>query len=196
MAATNRPARLNRFMLALIGLLLLAAGAFGLLFGYGLLGSILPRLDRATPLIPPDVQLQAWTPYVAIAAAVIIGLLCLRWLLTQALRRPTASTWRLHRDPARGTTLLGADTAANALAADIETYRGVHKASASLIGTRTQPNLHVDVTAEENTSVTALRDRIASHALPRLCQALETDAVPADLLLRIDTASPSTTRIR
>ncbi|MGH3566942.1 MAG: alkaline shock response membrane anchor protein AmaP [Pseudonocardia sp.] len=196
MAATNRPAALNRTLLAVIGLILLAAGAFGLLLGLGVLRGVLPGLDPAAPLIPPGVGVQGWVPYATIVAATLIGLLCLRWLLAQALRRPTTGTWRLHHDPARGTTLLAADTVADAVAADIEAYPGVSKASAVLTGTRARPTLHLDVTTEENIPVTALRDRIAGHALPRLCRALGRDTVPAELLLRIDTAGPSTTRTR
>lgn len=196
MATTNRPASLNRALLAVIGLILLAVGALGLLLGLGVLRGVLPGFNPAAPLIPPGAQVQGWVPYATILGAVLIGLLCLRWLLAQVLRRPTTSTWRLHHDPARGTTLLAADTAADAVAADIEAYPGVSKASATLTGTRAQPTLHLDVTTEENIPVTALRDRIAGHALPRLCRALDVDTVPAELLLRIDTASPSTTRTR
>jgi hypothetical protein len=196
MAAPNRPARLNRALLALVGLVLLAAGTFGLLVGLGALDGLLPGLDPTKPLIASGTHTGLWAPYTAIVAAVIIGLLCLRWLLAQVLRRPPASTWQLHADPARGFTRLPADAAADGLAADIETYPGVHTASADLTGTREHPTLQLAVTTEEGTSITALRDRIAAHALPRLCQALEVETMPAELLLRIDAANPKPTRTR
>lgn len=196
MAAINSPARLNRCLLALIGVILLAAGVFGLLFGLGLLRSQLPELDPTAPLIPPDAQVHSWAPYAATAVAVIIGLLSLRWLVAQAPRRPTAGAWELHRDSGRGTTFIDAEVVAAGIAADIESYSGVHKVSASLTGTRAHPALRLEVTTEENTSIAALRHRVASHALPRLCEALEVTSVPADLLLRIDAASPSASRTR
>jgi hypothetical protein len=196
MAAPNRPALLNRSLLALTGFALLAAGTLGLLFGLGRLESLLPGLDPRTPLIASGTHAGPWAPYTAIVAAAIIGLLCLRWLFAQVLRRPPTSTWQLPVDPARGITRLPAAAAADGLAADIETYPGVHTASANLTGTPRHPALHLVVSTEEGTSITALRDRIAAHALPRLCQALEVETMPAGLLLRIDAASPHTTRTR
>lgn len=196
MTAPNRPARLNRSLLTITGLALLATGAFGLLFGLGRLTDVLPGLDPTAPLIPPGTQTPDWVPYAAIAAGTIIALLSFRWLLAQVRRRSTTNTWHLHTDPARGITRLPVAAAADGLAADVETYPGVHRASASLTGTRHEPALHLQVTTEEGTSIAALRDRIANHALPRLRQALEIETISADLLLRIDAADPETTRTR
>jgi len=179
----NRPARLNRTLLALLGLLLVLAGAFGL----GLLTGLLPALDPTTPLVPTGVTVQNWVPYLAIVVAVLLGLLCLRWLLAQALRRPKTSTWRLPVDSGRGTTRLDTDHAA--AAADIATYPGVAKATATLTGPRPQPVLHLEVSTETGTRIGPLRDRITTHALPRLRHALDLDTLPTDLLLRLDTTT-------
>lgn len=197
-AAADRPERLNRTLLALFGLGLLAAGTFGLLFGLGQLRTTAPRLDPNTPLIRPGTQAMPWIPYATIAASVVIGVLCLRWLLAQARRHPATPAWQLQQgNPARGATALGATTAADAVAADIETYAGVRKVTVTITGTREQPSLHLEVTTEASTSITALRDRIAQHALPRLRHALELDALPAaELLLRIDAARSTATRTR
>lgn len=196
MAATNRPARLNRGVLGLLGLILLVAGTFGMAAGLGGLRAVRPSFDPTAPLLPPGVQVQSWVPYAAVAAAVVVGLLCVRWLLAQALRRPSTRTWRLHHDGAQGITLIDADTAADALAADIQAYLGVATARATITGTRTRPNVHLEVATEENTSVTELRERIASHALPRLHQALQIDTAAANLVLHLDTTRTSATRRR
>jgi hypothetical protein len=192
MSSPNRPARLNRSLLALLGLVLTAAGGFVLALGFGLLGDVLPSLAPTAPVITPRTGVQPWVPYLAVAATVVVGLLCLRWLVAQALRRPKTGTWRLHRDQARGLTRIDADVAADALAADVETYPGVKQATANLAGTKHQPTLHLVVTTEQNTPISPLRARIAEHALPRLRQALELDDLPGDLLLRIDTVEPTT----
>ncbi len=192
MSSPNRPARLNRSLLALLGLVLTAAGAFVLAFGFGMLGAVLPGLDPTAPLIAPTAGVQPWVPYLAVAAMVVLGLLCLRWLIAQALRRPKTGTWRLHDDRTRGITRIDADVAADALADDVETYPGVNEATADLTGTKLEPVLHLVVTTEQNTLIGPLRTRIAEHALARLRQALELEGLTADLLLRIDAAKPST----
>lgn len=184
----NRPAQLNRSVLALVGVILLLAGAFVLAVGLGLLRTVLPDLDPNAPLLPTELALPAWATYVAIVVAVVIGLLCLRWLLAQALRRPKTSTWRLPAaDSARGTTQLDTDHAADAISAEITGYRGVAKATATLTGPHTQPVLHLVVHTEPGTDIGPVRERIATHALPRLRQALQLDTLPADLLLRLNT---------
>lgn len=197
MAGANRPARLNRTLLGLIGLLLLAGGVFVLAIGLGLLRPVLPALDPDVPLLPATVALPDWAPVAATAAAVVVGLLCLRWLLAQALRRPRTGTWRLPTtDPGAGTTRFDTAAAAAAIAADIEAYEGVEKAAATLTGLHTRPSLHLVVTTAAGTGIDALRHRITDHALPRLRQALATDTIPTDLLLRIDTRAAARVRAR
>ncbi|MGQ0572890.1 MAG: alkaline shock response membrane anchor protein AmaP [Pseudonocardia sp.] len=193
---SNRPARLNRFLLAVLGLLLLGAGGFALAAGLGLLRGPLPGLDPAAPLVPSGTRLLSWTPWAALGIAVLVGLASLRWLVAQAMRRPATPTWRLHTDAARGTTRVAADAAATAVAADVEAYAGVHRASAVLVGARAAPHLQLDVSTEEGASVTDLRARVAEHALPRLRQALDADTLTAELLLRVDTDGASGARAR
>lgn len=187
----NRPARLNRALLALTGLALLAVAAFTLLLAWGPLARLLPVFDPHAPLLRPDTPVPGWVPYVVIAAAVIVGLGCLRWLLAQTLRRPPTRTWRLTPDSSRGTTHLDTGEAAAAIAADIQAYPGVAKANATLTGPRAQPELHLLVHTETGTAIGPLRERITTHALPRLQAALELQHLPTDLLLRLDTTAPA-----
>lgn len=194
MSTPNRPARLNRTLLAITGLVLLLAGAFSLAFGLGLLRNVLHGLDPTGPLLPAQLDPPTWVAYVTIVVAVVVGLLCLRWLLAQALRRPKTATWRLPGDSGRGATRLDTDHAADSIAADIAAYRGVAKANATLTGPRAQPVLHLVVHTETGTDIGPLRERITTHALPRLRHALELDTLPADLLLRLDTTPADRTR--
>ncbi|BBG05282.1 MULTISPECIES: hypothetical protein [Pseudonocardia] len=189
MAAANPPARLNRSLLLLIGLVLLIAGAAGLAFGSGSLRSLLPGLDPSAPLLPGALDPPAWVPWVTLAAAVVVGLLALRWLLAQARRRPRTSDWTLPaaqvagRDA--GITRLHSDHAAAALAADVESYDGVQRAAAVLVGDRTRPVVHLDVTAETGADLATLRDLIDDHALPRLLSALGAEGGRTELVLRL-----------
>lgn len=105
MASPNRPARLNRSLLLASGVFLLASGGFspGTAFG------VLPLLSPDATVLPATPQPAAWVPWVAAIISVIIGLLCLRWLLAQTVRRPKTGSWRLSSDPRRGDTRLDAD---------------------------------------------------------------------------------------
>ena len=111
------------------------------------------------------------------------------WLLAQARRRPRTSAWTLPsaqvagRDA--GTTRIHSDHAADALAADIESYDGVQRAAAALVGDRRRPEIHLDVTADDGADLAALRTRITDHALPRLRSALDIESGRADLVLRL-----------
>ena len=188
MKAPNRPARLNRFLLAIAGLILLAAGAFQLTTRFGLL-HLVPKNQTLSFLggDPP-----AWSAVVALAAAIVAGLAALRWLSVQGRRRPRTSNWRLTSDPDRGATSLHADSAAAPLEADVEEYDGVRGASAFLIGPRHDPALYLHVRTDYNADLTALRRQILGHAVPRLRGALELGELPSATLITPTKAGPRT----
>lgn len=181
MSAANRPARLNRSLLATVGVLLVAGGAFVLLTGTGVL-HVLPE-DAA--LVTTTAAPLDWVPYVATAAAIVLGLLCLRWLVAQGLRRPRTGTWSLAAESAQGSTKLAADVATDPLVADIRGYEGVSGASASLTGGRVSPMLYVTVAADPDVDLGGLRRRIGEHAIARLRQALELDQLPARIQFQL-----------
>lgn len=189
MASPNRPARLNRSLLLLLAIVLLLAAVFVLLLGFGVLAMLgLPSPDRGAALTPATLSPPTWVAYLAIVVAVILGLLCVRWLIAQTIRKPSSGTWRLENDPATGTTRLDAASAVDPLVAEVETYPGVHRASARLSGTVARPMLHLVVGTEDAADITALRRRIDDEAIPRLRQALDLPVLPADLLIRLDAA--------
>jgi hypothetical protein len=189
----NRPARLNRSVLALLGLLCLAAGAVVLLAGTGLLGNRLP-VPADAPLLPPGPALPGWGTAVVSAVAVIVGLLALRWLIAQMIRLPAGGSWQLSPDTTTGTTHLDSDAAAGPLADDIEDLPGVRSATARLTGPHGHPHLYLRVSADDHADISDLRRRIDDHAIPRLIHALNVPALRADMLLRLVAASDS--RIR
>jgi hypothetical protein len=180
----NRPARLNRTVLAALGLLCLAAGGVVLLIGTGILGARSP-VPAAAPLLSSGPSLPAWGPWAGAAVALVVGLLALRWLTAQAVRRPGSSEWQLARDPSTGTTRIDSDAAAQPLAADIEEFPCVRSATARLAGPRQHPHLYLRVSADDHVDIADLRHRIDYDAIPRLTQALNLPALSADLLLRL-----------
>jgi hypothetical protein len=180
----NRPGRLNRTVLALLGLLCLGAGGAVLLIGTGLVGDRMPVPAHA-PLLPPGPVLPGWGPWAAAAVAVVVGLLALRWLIAQTIRRPAGSNWQLSPDTTTGTTHIDSDAAVRPLADEIEDYAGVRSATASLTGPRQHPHLYLRVAADDHADISELRRRIDTDAIPRLTQALDLPALPADMLLRL-----------
>ena len=182
----NRPARLNRTVLALLGLLLLLAGALVLLVGSGAATAASAALPVAAdaPLLPPIPDPPAWLPWAGTVAAAVVGLAALRWLVAQAVRVPPGTTWQLAGDPHTGATTLSTTTAAAPLAAEISTYPGVRAATARLAGVHQHPELHIRITTDDRASLSELRHHIDDVAVPRLVGALDLPAIDADLLLR------------
>jgi hypothetical protein len=186
----NRPARLNRAVLAILGVLTLAAGGFVLLLGTGVLRVSAPvPMSADAPLIPANTTLQSWVPWAVAPAAAIVALLALRWLVAQTMRRPRSRDWQLAPDTRHGSTRIDSDAAAEPLREEIADYPGVLAATAHLTGPRTHPQLHLRVTTDDRADITGLRRQIDTEAIPRLTRALDLPALPADLLLRLDTTS-------
>ncbi|MCX4097044.1 alkaline shock response membrane anchor protein AmaP [Nocardia sp. alder85J] len=173
--------RPNRTALALLGLLLLAAG------GYLLTAHLdeLSWVDAADPLVPGTELPPDWVCWAIAAVAIGIGLASLRWAVAQWPRNPAAVRWRARADSGDLAVLDSARIAAP-LVADLETYPGVRSATAWVTGSGRRPRVHLLVSAAPDTDVVALRARISTHALPRLRQALEVAAVPVTLELRLE----------
>jgi len=182
----NRPARLNRAVLAVLGLLLLVTGAFVLLVGSGAVPAITGRLPVSAdlPILPAGFLAPVWLPSAGLAAAVVVGLAALWWLAAQIARAPATDTWQLADDSRGGTTELDSATAAVSLAKEISAYPGVRGATARLVGAHQHPQLHMRVTAEDGASLPDLRQRIDEVAVPRLVGALDLTALDADVVLR------------
>ncbi len=180
MTSLNRPSRLNRTVLALFGLVLIAAGAFTLLTHFGTLTVLRPE----SALVPGTGQPPTWTLYVTAAVAVVLGLLVLRWLVAQLTRKPKTHTWRFENDPAFGRTELAASTAIEPFATEMTTYPGVHAAHATLAGTRDAPAVALVINAEQDGDITEIRRRIDTDGLPRLRQALDLDTLPVTIEFR------------
>ncbi|WP_054816447.1 hypothetical protein [Nocardia arizonensis] len=182
MTESNRPAALNRSLLGLTGVLLIAAGLALIAAHYGRLRWV----DSDTTLVPGTAAPPTGVFVAVVAGAVVLALLCLRWLLAQLFRMPKPVTWRTRSERSAGVTVLDSSTAAAPVAADIETYEGVRSAGAWIGGIRTAPELYLVVTAEPDADVAELRRRILDHAVARLRRALEVEVIPVTLELRFE----------
>lgn len=179
---------MNRFLLGLLGLLLLIAGAGAAALHLGLV----PRIDRDAALVPGTALPPTWVLVVIAAAAVVVALLCLRWLIAQVPRRRVA-TWRWADDA--GATRITTATAAAPFAEEVTSYPGVRKVEAALTGPHTAPRLALVVRAHGDADLRGIRRRIDDEGLPRLREALGTPGLHATVEFRM-TASRTDARVR
>lgn len=178
---------MNRFLLGLLGLLLLIAGAGALAIHFG----FVPRVDRDAPLVPGTVLPPAWVLWVIAAGAVVIALLCLRWLIAQIPRRKVAA-W--HWADETGATRITTATAAAPFTQEVTTYPGVRKVDAALTGPHTDPRLALVVRAHGDADLRGIRRRIDDEGLPRLREALGTPDLHATVEFRMS-ASKADARV-
>jgi hypothetical protein len=190
MTSLNRPARLNRGLLTFFGIVLLAGGGFAVATHFGRLTVL--KSDSA--LVPGTGTPPTWALYVAAAAAVVLGLLALRWLAAQLTRKPKTGTWRFEADPDRGRTELAASTAIEPFLGEVGTYPGVAAAHATLAGTRDTPALALVLSVDQDGDLTAIRHQVDTVGLPRLRQALDLAELPTTIEFRFSTKA--TARIR
>lgn len=182
MSGRDRPSRLNRAVLAVTGLLLLAACAFGLATRFALLDVLAPD----APLVPGDAPPPTWVWWVTSAGGVVLGLLAFRWLVAQADRAPKTRTWRFdtNGDTGAGRTELATGTAIAPLLAETETYPGVRAARGALAGTRDEPSLALVISTDRDGEPGAIRHALVTRGLPRLRQALDLDELPTTVEFR------------
>ncbi|WP_227983613.1 alkaline shock response membrane anchor protein AmaP [Nocardia spumae] len=179
--SANRPARLNRLLLAVFGLVAILVGAYAIAAYAGELSWV----DRDTPLVPGTAEPPSWVFVVVVVAAVIVALAALRWLAAQFARLPSRMRWHIGTVSNAGETMLDSSTVAAAVVADVESYDGVRSARASVSGPARTPKLHLVVTADPDADLTVVRGRILDDAASRLARALQVDAVPVSLELRL-----------
>ena len=177
--------RFNAAALTLVGLLLMAAGGYGLARGYGAWGS--DAADDAL-LAEPARDLVSdnagWFWPLAALVSVLVAYLGLRWLRAQ-LRSGHVSRLDLTEGAARGTTFLRATSVADALAGDVEEYPGVRSARARLLRDGARPDVDLSVEVSEEGELADVRRRIESHALVRLRHALEVQELRGRVRFRL-----------
>jgi hypothetical protein len=178
--------RINHVGLTLLGLLLLAAGAYGLARGLGTFGGGQADDTLITGAMRRYADAQSWFWPAVAAAGVVLGLLGLTWLMAQ-VRSEALPNLALEdgRDGTGGTTYLSSRAVTQALEDEIASYQGVRGVRARLLGRSKRPRLRLNVQYAREADVVALRRRIDEEAVARLRTALERDALPTVVQLRL-----------
>ncbi|WP_019819096.1 alkaline shock response membrane anchor protein AmaP [Saccharomonospora saliphila] len=173
--------RTNRTVLLVLALLLLAAGGFAGAASIGLFGEATRRRMLTDNVVAEFIGRNgAWFWPVAAAVAVLVVLLCLRWLL--AILFSTDRTGDLPvSGSGPGRTTLSSSAVPNAVSEEIESYHGVDSARARLVGPEERPTLVVTATLEEGADLAALRERIETEAMARARATLDRPDLPIRL---------------
>ena len=117
----------------------------------------------------------------------------MRWLLALLFSTDRAGDLPITGRPggSAGRTTLAARALTEAVAEEIESYRGVSSARARLLGDPADPELVVTAVLEETADLAALRQRIETSALAHARSAVGNPSLPAQLDLTVTTKQSS-----
>ncbi len=178
--------RLNRVLVSIVGLLLMAAGVYVLLRSTGAIG------DRDAPVLSNDIRDWArdhrrWLFAGAAALAAVIALLGLWWLVAQTRRwehRSQDITYRAEQ-PAEWRATVTADALESMLTDEVEGHDAVQDVRARVHLEADEPHVELRVAAERGTDLPALTRWIDEEVLAEASGALERPLLPARIRYRL-----------
>lgn len=184
-SAVARSAGVDRWLLVLSGIALLALGVLVVLLGEGIFG--VGRSGR--PLLDPSVvnalraQPLLWR-IVVVAAGVVLALLGLAWA-ARSVRPERRPDLRLDGGP--GTSIVvSAAAAAEAIGAQTTALPGVGRARARLVGGESTPAVRVTVWLTDDADIAAVLTRLHDEVLATARTSLGLAALPAAVRLELD----------
>ena len=184
--------RTNRILLLLLALLLITAGAVAGAASIGAFGTFTRHSSLMANPTGHFIGTQGdWLWPSAAAAAAILALLALRWLLALLVSTDRAGDLPITPGGSAGRTTLAARALTEAVAEEVESYRGVSSARARLLGDPADPKLVVTAVLEETADLAALRQRIEASALAHARSAVGSPSLPAQLDLTVTTKQSS-----
>jgi hypothetical protein len=183
----RRTARGNRIGLAVVGLLLLAAGVALVLAYLDVIpnGSDQPVYDGSVQRFVADQH--TWLYWVLGIVSALIALWFLRWLLVQSradrVGRVLVDSDLDGSDAGAGRTTLPAGAATAPVEDDIESFAGVRRARADLSGSPDAPELWLTVHTESDADLGRIRQGITGQVVPDARTSWERPDLPAYLTL-------------
>lgn len=165
---------LNRTWLALIGFVLIVAGALWVLVATGLAQNLgLAWSPEDQPLTGAEALLeQSWLPAALIALGALLVILALLWIIRQIPRTERADTLQFQQDARRGVTTVDAKVITDAVATQVEDLTDVVSAKAVLRGHRSEAQLVLDVVVNERGDIQAVGQQISEEVLPAVARAV------------------------
>ncbi len=189
----SRADRLNRFLLTLLALVLLAAGTTGLLFGLGAFGQ-----GRTSDLVLSSEveefvvgQAEWFWPLVAVVL-VLLGLLALRWLLLQ-VRTDRLGDIDLTEHRNRGETRVDAAAVTDALVEATQRCAGVDSATARIVRVRGADRVVLGVRLADRADIADVRRQLTTGPLTDLRHVLGESICP-DVVVELEPTTRGSSR--
>ena len=176
--------RTNRVALIVFGLLVLAAGAGGLLASLGVFGTAFAHRTLFANRGSTYIGHHAWVWYAAAGVCLLLALFALRWIVALLVSTDRAGDIPIPVATREGTTIMQPTALTGALTREISAYHGVDAARGRIIGDPKAPEIVVAVTASQTADLHELHQRIETEALAHARQALGKD----DLAIQLDLA--------
>ena len=189
-SAVARSATGDRWVVALIGLVLLAVGVGVTLLYYGVFGS----WRAARPLLDPIIVVTVATDpvlwrVIAIACGIVLALLGLAWVARSVRPEPRPD---VVLDGGPNTTILvSSGAAAEAVATQAATLPSVGRARARMVGSTAAPALRVTLWLTDDADVRAVLHRLDAEVLATVCSALGLSALPMAVRLEVERPHPA-----
>jgi hypothetical protein len=178
--------RTNRITLSLLAVLLIAVGLDAGAASLGLYGRFTEHSRlTANPTGRFFGAQGAWLWLVIGAVALVVLMLALRWLAALLFSTDRAGDLPIHPRGRPGRTTLSAGALTDAVAEEIDGYRGVDSVRARLVGDPVSPRLVVTAILEETADLATLRQRIEAEALTHARSALDRPDLPVQLDLTV-----------
>jgi hypothetical protein len=177
--------RTNRVGLALFGLLILAAGAAGIIASTGVAGEAFSRRTLFNNRASSYIGHHGWVWYAAAGVCLVITLVALRWVVALLISTDRAGDIPIPVATQEGTTILRPAALTGALTREIGAYHGVDAARARIIGDAAAPEVVITVTATQTSDLRALHQRIETQALSHVRHAVGNASLPIRLHLDV-----------
>jgi hypothetical protein len=178
------PDRLNRLALLALGLVLLAAGAYGLARSYGAVGDT--KADE--PVLLESVRTfvgrhDAWFWPVSFVVALLIAYLGCRWLKAQLISGGRHRTY--HVAEARDELTLTAAALEDAVASDLEEDHRVIAANARITEFGDTPALTVTMTIRDDVAFQELKHDFETRKLESARSALDASNIRSKVIVAL-----------
>jgi hypothetical protein len=192
-AALTRPHRAQRLLVAVVGLVALAAGLLELVVAQGWLGGFRARRPVLDPIAVSWLQAHAdLARGVAIGLGVLAVVFGLIWFVRSL--RPERHPDVVLEDQLDAGLTVTSDALAEAVALDAEQLDGVVRARVRAVGTRAAPALRVQLWLTEGTDLREVWHEMDTGVLRRAKDSLGLDTLPAAVRVELESAQQQRVR--
>jgi hypothetical protein len=189
-SAVARSAGGDRWLVALIGLVLLAVGVGVTLLCSGVFGSARAGRPLLDPIIVATVAADLLLARViAIAGGIVLAVLGLAWV-ARSVRPEPRPDLVLSAGPDT-TILVSSGAVADAVAAQAGILPGVGRARARLVGSIAAPALRVTLWLSDDADVRAVLQRLHEEVMATARSALDLPALPVAVRLEVERPHPT-----